>query len=294
MKPALPDITAYTDYRKFLRDCYDFRKKSDPKFSHRYFCHKAGYGSSSAFGDILKGRRNLSAPAALRLARAFELGRTDEEYLLQLVQFNQAGSLEVKNLHYARMMSLARINIDAISPDKYAYFSKWYHAALRELIFYTPCKDDYKALGRMLDPSIPAAQVKQSIALLEKLGMIERDADGYYRQTSALLTADSLGGAMHVENFQAETMRLALESLSRHPPALREMSTLTATLSAASVDKAKEAIKALRQCILALAEKDEHVDRVMQLNIQLFPLTRADAGAGVGADLGADVGEKEG
>jgi uncharacterized protein (TIGR02147 family) len=278
MKSAFPDVTTYTDYRKFLRDCYDFRKKSNPKFSHRYFCQKAGYGSSSAFGDILKGRRNLSAPAALRLARALELDRTDEEYLLQLVQFNQAGSLEVKNLHYARMMSLARISIDVISPDKYAYFSKWYHAALRELIFYTPFKDDYKALGRKLDPSIPAAQAKQSIALLEKLGMIEKGADGYYRQSSALLTADSLGGAMHVENFQAETMRLALESLNRHPPASREMSTLTATLSAASVDKAKEAIKALRQCILALAEKDKHVDRVMQLNIQLFPLTRGEAG----------------
>jgi uncharacterized protein (TIGR02147 family) len=274
----LPDVTTYTDYRKFLRDCYDFRKKSDPKFSHRYFCKKAGYGSSSAFGDILKGRRNLSAPAALRLARAFELGKGDEEYLLQLVQFNQAGSLDVKNLHYARMMSLSRISPDVISPEKYAYFSKWYHAALRELIFYTPFNGDYKALGRKLDPSIPAAQVKQSIALLEKLGMIGKDAEGYYRQTSALLTADSLGGEMHVENFQAETMRLALESLSRHPPEAREMSTLTATLSAGSMEKAKDAIRALRHCILALAEKDKHVDRVMQLNIQLFPLSRGDAG----------------
>ncbi|MBW8888416.1 MAG: TIGR02147 family protein [Fibrobacteres bacterium] len=278
MKASLPDVTAYTDFRKFLRDCYDFKKKSDPKFSHRYFCKKAGYGSSSAFADILKGRRNLSAPAALRLARAFELGKSDEDYLLHLVQFNQADSLEVKNLHYARMLGLARISIDVISPDKYAYFSKWHHAALRELIYFTPCNGDYKALGRKLDPSVPAAQVKQSIALLEKLGMIRKDADGYYRQTTALLTADSMGESLHVENFQAETMRLAMESLSRHSPESRDMSTLTATLSAESLEKAKSAIKALRQCILALAEKDQSVDRVMQLNIQLFPLTRGDAG----------------
>jgi uncharacterized protein (TIGR02147 family) len=278
MKSTLPDVTTYTDFRKFLRDCYDFRKYRDPKFSHRYFCKKAGYGSSGAFADILKGRRNLSAPAALRLARAFELGKSDEDYLLHLVQFNQAESLEVKNLHYARMLAMARISPDVISPDKYEYFSKWYHAALRELIYYTPFDGDYKALGRKLDPSVPAAQVKQSVALLEKLGMIRRDERGCYRQTSALLTADSLGEALHVENFQAETMRLALESLSRHPPGSRDMSTLTATLSAESLEKAKAAIKALRQCILALAEKDQHVDRVMQLNIQLFPLTRGDTG----------------
>jgi uncharacterized protein (TIGR02147 family) len=278
MKSSLPDVTTYTDFRKFLKDCYDFQKNRDPKFSHRYFCKKAGYGSSSAFADILKGRRNLSAPAALRLARAFDLPKSDEDYLLHLVQFNQADSLEVKNLHYARMLALARISLDVISPDKYEYFSKWYHAALRELIYYTPFNGDFKALGRKLDPSIPAAQAKQSIALLEKLGMIKKDADGYYRQTAALLTADSLGASLHVENFQAETMRLAMESLSRHAPASRDMSTLTATLSADSLEKAKAAIKALRQCILNLAEKDQRVDRVMQLNIQLFPLTRGQAG----------------
>jgi len=73
-------------------------------------------------------------------------------------------------------------------------------------------------------------------------------------------------------------MRLAMESLSRHAPESRDMSTLTAIFLAESLIKVKAAIKALRQCILAMAEKDQHVDRVMQLNIQLFPLTRGEAG----------------
>ncbi len=270
----MPDITRYTDFRKFLKDCYDAMKKHDPKFSHRYFCKKAGYSSSSAFSNILSGQRSLSAPAALRLARAFELGKEGEEYLLQLVNFNQAGSLELKNLHYAKMLSLSRISPDILSPDKYAYFSKWYHAAIRELLFYIRFKEDYKALGQMLDPSVPAAQVKKAVVLLEKLGMITRDVHGYYKQTVQLLTADSMGETLHIENFQAETMKLAMESLDRHAKEIRDMSTLTATLSADSVEKVKVAIKALRQCVLTLAEKDQQVDRVMQLNIQLFPLTR--------------------
>ncbi len=274
MKPSIPDVTAYTDFRKFLKDCYDEKKRRDPKFSHRYFCKKAGYGSSSAFADILAGRRSLSAPAALRLARALELTKQEEEYLLHLVNFNQAGSLEIKNMHYSKMLSLGRISLDVISPEKYAYFSKWYHAALRELLFYTPFKDDFKALGRKLDPSVPAQEVKKAIALLEKLGMIAKDASGFYKQTATLLTTDGLGETLHVENFQTETMKLAMESIDRHPQKARDMSTLTATLSAESVEKVKAAIKALRQCVLVLAEKDQKVDRVMQLNIQLFPLTR--------------------
>lgn len=155
-------------------------------------------------------------------ARALKLSREDEEYLVHLVQFNQADSLEVKNHHYARMLAKSRVPIATLSPDKYAYFSKWYHAALRELIYFQPFSGDYKNWGRKLNPSISANQVKQSIQLLQRLGLIQKGADGCYRQASAMLTADSLGGEMHVENFQSETMRLALESLNRHSAEARD------------------------------------------------------------------------
>jgi uncharacterized protein (TIGR02147 family) len=49
-------------------------------------------------------------------------------------------------------------------------------------------------------------------------------------------------------------------------------------LSQESLEKAKAAIRELRNAVMALAEKDEKVDRVYQLNIQLFPLSRVDSG----------------
>jgi hypothetical protein len=33
----MPDLYAYTDYRKFLKDYYEEQKGKDAKFSHRYF-----------------------------------------------------------------------------------------------------------------------------------------------------------------------------------------------------------------------------------------------------------------
>lgn len=270
----LPDVTAYMDYRTFLKDSYSAMKNGNAKFSHRYFCRKAGYGSSSAFADILSGRRNLSASAALRLARALELDKESEEYLLDLVNFNQADNLEMKNLHYSKLLSKGRIKVSPIASDKYEYFSKWYHAAIRELLFFTPFEGDYKALGRRLNPAIPATLAKKAVLLLEKLGMIAKDAKGRYRQTAQFISTDGLGDALLVENFQAETMKLAIESIDRHSMEERDMSTLTATLSEESVAKVKAAIKTLRQCVLALAEQDQKVDRVVQLNIQLFPLSR--------------------
>jgi len=270
----LPNVAAYLDYRKYLRDCYNAMKNGNAKFSHRYFCRKAGYGSSSAFADILAGRRSLSGAAALRLARTLDLDKEGEEYLLDLVNFNQADSLEMKNLHYSKLLSKGRIRLSPITSGKYAYFSKWHHAAIRELLYFAPFDGDYKALGRKLNPSIPASLAKKSVSLLEELGMIAKDAKGRYRQTDQFISTDGQGDSLLVENFQAETMRLAIESLDRHSIEERDMSTLTATLSEESVAKVKAAVKTLRQCVLALAEQDQNVDRVMQLNIQLFPLSK--------------------
>jgi uncharacterized protein (TIGR02147 family) len=276
MKASLPNVTAYTDFRAYLKDCYAVRKAEDSKFSHRYFAKKAGHGSSSFFTDIIQGRRQLTTTAALKLAKTLELERHDQEHFLHLVEFNQAPSLEEKNLHYGKLMARGRVKPDILSPDKYAYFAKWYHAALRELLYYFPFRGDFKMLGRQLQPSVPAPKVKAAIQLLEKLGLIRRDDHGVYRQTSALLSTDEMGASMHVENFQVETMRLGIEALERHSDENRDISTLTATLSHESVEKVKHILKETRMKIMAIAEADDKVDRVMQINFQLFPLTKTE------------------
>jgi len=274
MQNEYPPVHAYDDFRVLLKARYQELKERDAKFSHRYFCRAAGYGSSSAFGDVLNGRRKLSQTGALRLAKALKFTKEEGEYFLILVNLNQAGSLEERNLYYAQLLALKSMPMETLAPGKFEYFSKWYHAALRELLYFHPCKDDFKALGKRLDPPVPAVQVKKALLLMEKLGIVARDAQGFYRQTAKMLTAEGTGASLHVDNFQAETMRLAAESLDRHTRGARDISTLTATLSAESLEKAKAAVKSLRQYVLTLAEQDEAVDRVYQLNVQLFPLTR--------------------
>lgn len=271
----MPDLFAYDDYRRYLKDYYQERKSQDPKFSHRYLAGKIGYGSSGAIADILAGRKNLAAAASLRMARALGLGRSEEEYFLHLVAFNQAGTLEEKNLHYAKILSMARLRVDVIAPEKLEYFSKWYHAALRELLYFHPCKDDFKALGKKLRPAVPEKDVKKALLLMERLGMVVRDEKGYFRQNAKLVSTPDFGESLLVDNFHMATMKLAMEALDRHPRGKRDFSTLTLTLSEKSLEQAKTALKALRQCILGLAEKDEKVDRVYQLNIQMFPLTES-------------------
>ena len=46
----------------------------------------------------------------------------------------------------------------------------------RELLHFLPCKDDYKLLGKSLDPPLTAKEAKKSVDLLASLGLVQRDA----------------------------------------------------------------------------------------------------------------------
>jgi uncharacterized protein (TIGR02147 family) len=274
------DIFTYTDYRKFLKDFYEGQKARDPKFSHRYFTQKVGFSSSGYFSDVLTGKKNLSLAFTLKFAKALKLGREEEEYFINLVGFNQAKTLEEKNRHYEKMMVSGKVKVDRLEQDKYEYFGTWEHAAVRELLHFLPCKEDYKLLGKSLDPPLSAKEVKKSVDLLASLGLIQRDCEGHWRPTSGNL---SIGGGftgLHVANYHRTTLDLAVRALDAFPPDQKGFSTLTLPLTGEKIRKAKLAIKNLRMYLLALAENGKDADRVYQFNFQMFPVSRIGKAGG--------------
>ena len=277
------DLFTYTDYRKFLKDYYEEQKARDAKFSHRYFTMKVGFSSSGYFSDVLSGKKNLSGAFMLKFAKALKFSREEEEYFLNLVQFNQAKSLEEKNRFYEKMMTSGKVKLDVLEADKYEYFCKWHYAAVRELLHYTAFKDDYKALAKELDPPIAAKDARKAIELLANLGFIVRDGDGFWRPATGNLTTGGSFNGLNVANFHHNTLELAIRALDAFPAELKGFSTLTLPLTGDKIRKAKLAIKNLRMYLLALAENGKKADRVYQFNFQLFPVTRIEKAEGDGA-----------
>jgi hypothetical protein len=53
-----------------------------------------------------------------------------------------------------KMLTFKEVGVDLVGPDRLEFYSKWYHGALRELLFFHPFRGDYAALARMLSPPI--------------------------------------------------------------------------------------------------------------------------------------------
>ena len=77
-----------------------------------------------------------------------------------------------------------------------------------------------------------------------------------------------------MRDFQAETLRLARESLERHPKEERDISTVTLAVSRRALPELKERIAEFRKSLLGMVKESPDYDEVYQFNVQLFPVTR--------------------
>jgi uncharacterized protein (TIGR02147 family) len=273
---ALIEIFNYLDYREFLSDYYHGKKREDKKFSQRYFSMKLGVKSSGFFSDVLIGRRNLNQKNVIQFCRALELNREESEYFENLVNFNQARALIEKKHWLQRMLSCKKVNTKILNKDEFEYFSKWYYTAIREMLFYKKVRDDHKQIASELIPSLRPGEVKEALDLLERLGMIEKDKDGLFKQRDSLISTGSRIRSVHVANFQLQTLQMAISALDAIAPEMRDFSTLTLSVSQEGLKQIKDVLAESRKTIMKIAKNDSNEDRVYQLNFQLFPLTRKE------------------
>ncbi len=279
------NIFAYSDYRVFLGDMYRENKERNPKFSYRYLSQKVGFRSPSFFNHILTGRTNISTAMIGRFAGFLELNRKESDYFETLVQFNQAVDHEDKKRYLEKLMTFRESKVRIMEADRYEFYEKWYHVAIREQLFFQPFNGDYDALARSLSPTIKTSEAKQAIAVLKRLKMIQKNAQGKYIRMDGL--SDSTGSEAHsvaINNFHRQALLLAGEAIDRFSRELRGVSTLTFSLSHEGFIAMENELISIRSRLRKIAEADQNENAVYHLNISLFPLTKPPALLGKEAD----------
>jgi uncharacterized protein (TIGR02147 family) len=155
-----------------------------------------------------------------------------------------------------------------------AYYSSWYMPALRELAARADFRDDPAWIARVLEPPISAAEAKKALATLLDLGLLVRDATGSIRQTKELVTTGPGPLGHHVVNYHRGMLARAGEALDRVAREEREISSVTLCVSHDVMLRLKERIREFRRELLQLAELEGAPERVVQINFQLFPLSK--------------------
>jgi uncharacterized protein (TIGR02147 family) len=271
---AAVDVFRYRDYRSFLREYYQLRKEHRGGYSLRAFSRGTGLRSPNYLKLVMDGDRNLTPSMALRFAEGCGLSGEAAEYFCELVAFNQARVARERELHFERLTRFSRFRkVHKLDIAQSAYHSEWYIPAIRELTARADFSEDPSWLAKTLLPEVSAAQAKRAIDVLLELGLLVRDENGRLGQAEELVETPAGPLGHHVVQFHRTMMQLAAESLDRVPREEREIASVTLCLAQEQLEQLKAELRAFRNHLLQKYQAGADAERVVQLNLQMFPLS---------------------
>ena len=275
-KDSLVDVFGYLDYRVFLREFYEAKKAKSRAFSYRSFSKRAGVASPNYLKLVIEGQRSLSAKMAERFAHACGLDADASRYFCHLVAFNQAKTSSERAQHYGKLTSFQSYRqAHKLEIAHAAYYSDWYMPAIRELAASRDFKDDPEWIADQLIPSITPLQAARALETLIELGLLVRDGGGHLAQADALLSTGPETRGLHIAAFHRAMTQRAIESIDLVPAPERDISSLTLCLSRGGLKAFKERVQRFRRELLELSALESDPEQVVQINFQLFPLSRA-------------------
>lgn len=266
-------IEAYTDFRRYLKDFYADRKRSEEGFSHRVFCQRAGLSSPSYLREVIDGKRNLTDVTIPQFVRGLGLTDLDARFFGLLVRFNQSVDPALKQQVLEQMRGMRQKVDSAIVPlDRYDYYSRWYHPVLRELACRRIWNDDWAAMARCVRPRIRMTQAREGMELLERLGFLRREGKRWI-QTDPVISTGGEVDSMAVRAGNRDYAKLGVVAIDEQPPSRRDISTVIFGLDASTYSQLKQEIREFKDRIARIVHDQPACERVMALNVQLFDLS---------------------
>lgn len=267
-------VMEYQNFRLYVRDYYAEHKVRSG-FTWRDFAKAAGYSSPVFLKLVCDGKTNLSEVGVERVANAMGLVGTDLLYFRTLVSFNQEKDSNKKKEIFKELRELAKENsLTLVGEDQYDYYESWINPALREMVPQIPDATPAQ-MADLLAFDTQAAEVKKALQLLQKVGLLKKDANGKYEQAAKAITTGNIEvTSLAVREMHRQMGELAIRSLDEVPVKERDVSGMTFAASENAFYRISKEIEDFRRRVTSIVMEDSGEDRVYRMNVQFFPLTK--------------------
>lgn len=276
-------LSRYLDYRKFLRDFYEYKKElskvSHLQYTFAVFSAAADIKSPNYLKLIIDGKRNLSGEMIFKFAKALGLTKEQTEEFKLLVLYTQAAQPPERNQHLKELFDYRlkwQIKEGFLDSKTLEKFPSWVGWILYSMIDQEGVVFDGSSLKTLLRGTASELEIKEAFLQLKKSGAISVDERGEVKKTGSLFEAGEELPTALIRNLQAHLMYLGLESLFKDDATEREFGTLTLALNKDEFEDLRFQLRKLRKNINkenGLKRASTKGERVYQLNLQLFPVT---------------------
>jgi uncharacterized protein (TIGR02147 family) len=270
-----PSVYDSLDYRAWMKAWFEAKKTAHPRYSLRVMSSRMGV-DGSYLHRVLHRNRHLSTPLVAGVGAACALRDDELRYFALLVSFNKASSEAEARALQGKLSELRGVKRRLLGEAEVHYWSSWRHAAVRSLLGTHGFTGGARKVAQRLRPAVTVAQAGESIELLLELGLVEKGRQGRWILRDPHLTTGSRDVAPAVRNFHGQMLDLARRTLDELPKEKRHLASLTLASDEAAVADIVEILRECRGRIQRRLSEVEKPDRVMQLGMQLFPLSTVD------------------
>ena len=265
-------ITEYQDYRKYMLDYFDWRKKSSA-FSWREFSKLAGFSSPSYLKLVCDGKSSLSRVGVPLVAAAMGLNEFEQEYFKLMVEFTNAKDDDKKKEVFLKMKGLANEQrARVLEADAFDYYESAVNSVVRELAPLMPGALPGE-IAKKIKHTFTAQQVRDSLKLLVKLDLLKTLGENVYEQTDKVITGSGEALKLALRSMNGQMIDLAREAIEKIVPGERNISGVTIGVEDSAVQRISEEVNRFRKQVIAIAGESKKINQVYRLNLQLFPLS---------------------
>lgn len=269
-------IFDYTDHKIYLKNVYLKRAAHKPGYSLTVMAKALGFAKSS-FSEILRGKKNFSNEAAMRVAKRLNLNGAEEEYFCTLCQLEKTKSPEIREILVSRLNALRptkqKRNSYDLSVDTFKLIADWYHLAILELCSLDPpiTLSPHTASQKL---EISLSEAGSAIDRLHRLGLLSKEANGFFRRNTENLWIESDHSNEALKKFHTQMIEKAMKSLEMQTPKERLIRSKTFGLNPELLPKADEIMEEYFSKIEILSLQSKSKKYVYHLSNQMFKISK--------------------
>lgn len=250
---------------------------ADESYNYNLFSEDLGLGFGNVSWLIIHGKRKMTLQSAAKITSALALPDKQKRYLKALVSYNNSKDIEKRQTYLDQLIGL-RSQVAKGDEERFVldFYSHWSHAVIFEMVGLESFESDPDWISNMLHTKLSKKQIQESLSLLERLKLIQFDET---RNRHVKLVEDFESPAtvpgIGVMQFHLKMIELGMEALEQVPPDSRDFSALTLAISEKGRDAIKEELAAFRKYLMFIASKYPEKDQLVELNFQMFNLTKS-------------------
>lgn len=274
-----PSVYAYLDYRTFLRDWIDARRRVEPDYSYARFAKAAGC-SKSAIANVLGGSRHPQPPTLDAFAQGMELRGSERHYLGLLVDLAKAPDLSTRTQIMGRILAIERFQQMRLAEsgddsDLGRYLSRWYLPVIREMATLPGCRADPTWIAEQLRPAITPEQAAAAVDELRALDLVVDRDDGTLEALQLRFRTEPEAHQDPVGHYHRDVVPTLLAQLDTSNAQEQHLVGVTLALPMELLPEAKARVNRLVDQLAGLADAPDAsaTRRVFQVCVQVLPVT---------------------